>query len=162
MSELYIRVIPMDPQWQPTEEAAARAADYVAALFAGPGDHVESVKPVFYERTTLIDSGEYLEDVVCPRCAASIGVDWFWDLLIARNGGRRIGEPTIDELGVSVPCCGAALTLPELRFDGPVGFARFEVSAMNWTRHAWDLSDEELAAVGNILGHQVTQVPAHY
>ncbi|MFF5218544.1 hypothetical protein [Micromonospora sp. NPDC000442] len=52
--------------------------------------------------------------------------------------------------------------MPELRFEGAVGFAQFEVSAMNWTRHVWDLSDEELAAVGKILGHPVTQIHAHY
>ncbi|MFE9960482.1 hypothetical protein [Micromonospora sp. NPDC005299] len=162
MSDLYIRVIPTDPEWQPTSEAAARAAKYIADLFAGPGDHVEVVEPVFHERITLIDGGEYMEDVFCPRCDAAIGLDWFWDLLIARNGGRRVGEPSIDDLGVTVPCCGAALTLPQLRFEAPVGFARFEVSAMNWTRRVWDLSDEELAAAGDILGHPVTQVHAHY
>ena len=58
--------------------------------------------------------------------------------------------------------CRAALTLPELRFEGPVGFARFEVSAMNWTRHEWHLSDDELATVADILGHPVTQVHTHY
>lgn len=41
MSDLYIRVFPTDPQWQPTVQAAARAAECVAGLFAGPRDHVE-------------------------------------------------------------------------------------------------------------------------
>ncbi len=95
------------------------------------------------------------------RGGAAIGLDWFWDLLIASNGGR-IGEPATGDLRVAVPCCGAAVTLPQLRFEGPVGFARFEVSARNWTRHEWELSDEELAAMGDILGHPVTQVHAHY
>jgi hypothetical protein len=162
MSELYIRVIPTDPEWQPTAEAAADATEYVAGLFAGPGDHIEAVEPVFYERITLIDGGEYMEDVFCPRCDAAIGLNWFWDLLTTRNGGRTVGEPTVHDLGVTVPCCGAALTLPELRFEAPVGFARFEVSARNWSRDAWELSDEELAATGAVLGHPVTQVLAHY
>jgi hypothetical protein len=162
MSELYIRVIPTDPEWQPTAEAAARTVKYVAALFAGPGDHVESVEPVFYEHITLIDGGEYMEDLHCPRCDADIGLDWFWELLRVRNGGRMIGEPTIHDLSVTVPCCGAALMLPELRFEAPVGFARFEVSARNWTRSAWELSEEELTASGAALGHPVTQVSAHY
>ena len=63
---------------EPTVEAAAGAVEYVAGLFAGPGDHVETVEPVFYERITLIDGGEYMEDVFCPRCDAAIGLDWFW------------------------------------------------------------------------------------
>jgi hypothetical protein len=63
---------------------------------------------------------------------------------------------------VVAPCCEAALTLPELRFESPVGFARFEVSAMNWSRSVWELSVEELATAGDILGHPVMQVHAHY
>jgi len=162
MSDVYIRVIPTDPRWQPTAEKATRAAEYIAGLFAGPGDHVEQVEPVFHEHITLIDGGEYMQNLFCPRCDATIGLDWFWALLIARNGGRRVGEPTVDDLGVAVPCCGAELTMAELRFDGPVGFARFEVSVLNWTRHVWDLSNDELAAVSEILGHPVTQIHARY
>jgi hypothetical protein len=162
MSDDYIRVIPTDPEWQPTIEAADGAVEYVAGLFAGPGDHVEAVEPVFYERTTLIDAGQYMEDVFCPRCGAAIGLDWFWDLLRARNGGRMVGEPTIGDLGVITPCCGTALTLPELRFEAPVGFARFEVSAMNWARSVSELSDEELMTAGGILGHAVTQIHTRY
>jgi hypothetical protein len=162
MSELYIRVIPTDPDWQPTAEAAARAVEYVAGLFAGPDDHVELVEPLFYERITLIDGGEYMEDLFCPRCDAAIGLDWFWDLLRARNGGRMIGEPAVPDLSVTVPCCGAALMLSELRFEAPVGFARFEVSARNWARGTWELSETELVAAGAALGHPVTQIHAHY
>jgi hypothetical protein len=162
MGDLYIRVIPTDPEWQPTVEAADDAVGYVAGLFAGPGDHVESVESVFYERITLIDGGEFMENVFCPRCDAAIGLDWFWELLRERNGGRMVGEPTVDDLGAMVPCCSTALTFPELRFEAPVGFARFEVSAMNWTRSMWELSGEELMAAGDVLGHPVTQIHTKY
>nr|MDT0658676.1 hypothetical protein [Micromonospora sp. DSM 115978] len=161
MSDLYLRVILDDPRWQPTAEAAGRAVEYVAGLFAGPRAHVESVEPVFYERIMLIDAGQYMEDVFCPRCDAAIGLDWFWDLLRGESGGLRV-DPTIGDLDVTVPCCGCPLTLPELRFEAPVGFARFEVSARNWTRDAWELSDEELATAGEILGHPVTQIHTRY
>ncbi|GHJ48343.1 hypothetical protein Cs7R123_56850 [Catellatospora sp. TT07R-123] len=161
MSDLYIRVIPTDPQWQPTAEAADRATEYVAGLFSGPGDDVESVKPVFYEHIMLIDGGEYMEDLFCPRCDAAIGLDWFWKLG-GEDSSRWLTGLTIGDLDVTVPCCGSPLMLPELRFEAPIGFARFEVRAMNWTRHAWDLSDEELATAGAILGHAVTQVHTHY
>jgi hypothetical protein len=52
--------------------------------------------------------------------------------------------------------------LPELRFEAPVGFARFEVSARNWSLDAWEFNGEELAAAGAVLQHPVTQVLAHY
>ncbi|BCJ74975.1 hypothetical protein CS0771_45190 [Catellatospora sp. IY07-71] len=161
MSDIYLRVIPTDPLWQPTVEEAERTAAYVAGLFAGPGDDVESVTPVFYEHVTLIDAGQYMEDVSCPRCRAAIGLDWFWDLLRAQQGGQ-LTSPTVGDLNVTVPCCGSPLTMPELHFQAPVGFARFEVSAMNWTRHTWELSDEELATAGGILGHPIKQIDTRY
>ena len=58
-------------------------------------------------------------------------LNWSWDRLSARDG-----EPAGRDLGVTVPRCGAALTLPEPRSGAPVGFARFDVSAMNWARVA--------------------------
>ena len=95
-----------------------------------------------------------MEDAFCPRCGGAIGMDWFWELLHA--------EVAVGDLGVTVPCCGAALSLSALRFEAPIGFARFEVSVRNWSRGAWELSGEELAAAGAVLGHPVTQVHAHY
>ncbi|MFF5078411.1 hypothetical protein ACFY36_15280 [Actinoplanes sp. NPDC000266] len=154
MSELSIRVIPTDPEWQPTTEAATAAAAYVTSLFKGPGDHVESVDPVFHDHITVIDGGEYMEDVFCPRCDEAIGLNWFWSLLP--------GVPTVHDLGVTTPCCSAALALTDLRFEAPIGFARFEVSARNWSRREWELSAAELTAIGSVLGHPVTQVLAHY
>jgi hypothetical protein len=162
MSELHIRVIPTDPEWQPTVEAAARTVDYVAGLFAGPGDHVEKVEAIFYKRPALIDGGEYMEDLFCPQCDATLGLDWFWELLSSRSDGQIIDDPTVHDLSVTVPCCGTGLTLPELRFEAPIGFARFEVNATNWTRSVWELSEEELTAAGTFLGHPVTQIHAHY
>jgi hypothetical protein len=61
--------------------------------------------------------------------------------------------------------CGqdqSAISLDTLRYDWPVGFARFEVSAMNPTRAKYELDAEELANVAALLGHPVAQVLAHY
>jgi hypothetical protein len=162
MSDSYIRVIPTDPAWQPTADAAEAAVEYVAGLFAGPGDDVETVEATFHERITLIDAGEYMEDVFCPRCETSLGLDWFWGVLRARTGGRMVDIPTAEDLSVTVPCCGSALTLPGLRFEAPVGFARFEVCAVNGYRDTGDLSDDELSTAGAALGHAVIQIHTRY
>jgi hypothetical protein len=56
VGDIYIRLIPTDPGWQPTTEAADTAVRYVRELFAGPGDAVERVEHVFYDSVTLIDA----------------------------------------------------------------------------------------------------------
>ncbi|MEN3615256.1 hypothetical protein AAH979_37735 [Plantactinospora sp. ZYX-F-223] len=148
-------MIPTDPGWQPTPEAAAAAVAYVASLFSGLGDAVEDVRPKFYDRVTLIDAGEYTTQITCPRCDGDIGLPWLGELV------REVGQ-SFDHLDVTVPCCCAVVTLDSLRYEEPIGFARFEVSAMNPTRANYELDAEELARVADLLGHPVAQVLAHY
>jgi hypothetical protein len=155
VSDSYIRLIPTDQLWQPEAEAAAAAAGYVAGLFAAPAGRVDEVEVEFYDRVTLIDAGVNTSLVYCSRCGEEIGVDWFFDLL------GEIGV-SFDDLDVKVPCCGAIVSLDSLRYDWPVGFARFEVSVMNPTRDKYELDAAELADVAARLGHPVTQILAHY
>jgi hypothetical protein len=154
MSDTYIRLTPTDLRWQPSAAAAAEAVTYVARLFAGPGDAVERVESKFYDKVTLIDAGENTERITCPRCAGDIDLDW-WYGVISERGIH------FDSLDVDVPCCGARLALNTLQCDWPVGYARFEVSAMNATRAMYQLDARELDDVAKILGHPVTQILAH-
>lgn len=155
MSDDYIRLVPTDPNWQPEPEAAAAVVAYVASLFSGPGDAVEKVKQTFYDRVTLIDAGMYTERITCPRCAGDISMDWLGDLV--RENGM-----SFDHLDVTVPCCGAVVALNNLDYENPIGFARFEVSAMNATRASDELDTNELARVADLLGHPVAQILARY
>ncbi|MEU8218257.1 hypothetical protein AB0C47_21130 [Micromonospora taraxaci] len=156
VSDLYIRLIPTNPDWQPTHEAATGAGAYVASLFSGPDDAVEEVEYKFYDRVTLIDAGENTSQITCSRCGRDVSLDWLGDLV------RGNGSPSFDHLDVTVPCCGAVVPLNGLHYDWPIGFARFEVSAMNPTRAQYELDTEELARVGDLLGHPVAQILAHY
>lgn len=49
-----------------------------------------------------------------------------------------------------------------LRYDWPVGFARFEVCAMNPRRARYELDAGELDELAALLGHPITQILAHY
>jgi hypothetical protein len=156
VSDNYIRVIATDPYWQPSPEAADTAVAYLRDLFAGPNDAVERVESTFYESVTFIDAGEYDVQVLCRQCGRDVDLDWFYDAL-----GPR--PPSIESMTVKVPCCGALVALDSLHYDGsPVGFARFEVSAMNWARIKPDLDDDELSTLAALLGHPVTQIHTKY
>jgi hypothetical protein len=58
-----------------------------------------------------------------------------------------------------VPCCDALVSLNDLTYDWPVGFARFELEAWNPQR-GW-LTDEELLQLSTVLDCQVRQIMAH-
>jgi hypothetical protein len=156
VSDGYIRLIPADVNWQPTPEAAATTAAYVTSLFSGPDDAVEKVEHKFYDLVTLIDAGECTTRITCSGCDGDISLAWLGDLVM-KNGGVSFGH-----LDVTVPCCGAVVKLDGLRYEEPIGFARFEISAMNPTRAKYELDAEELAVVTGLLGHPVAQILAHY
>ena len=53
-----------------------------------------------------------------------------------RLARRLVGADgtSFDRLDARVPCCGAVVSLTDVHFEEPIGFARFAVSAMIATR----------------------------
>jgi hypothetical protein len=155
VSDDYIRLIPADKNWQPAPEAAASAEAYVAGLFSGPDDDVWEVSSEFYDDVTLIDAGGLTTRITCPLCGSDV-TEWGFGLLAEYR-------ESIGTRDATVPCCGVTIPLDTLRYDAPVGFARFEVRAMNPFRAGQqELDAGELFRVAGILGHPVTQIIARY
>src|SRR5687767_11218965 len=82
--------------------------------------------------------------VSCSACGGDMGAEWLSDL-IESNG------VSFDSLDVSAPCCGRVVGVDSLRYDWPVGFARFEICAMNPTRAKYELDTEELHHLAALL-----------
>lgn len=154
MSDDVLSVIPTDPQWQPGEAAAERAAGLAEALAPGvPGGVDVDIDVTWHDTLTPVDCGGNLERIGCPHCGGSIDTEWWADLLESHAAD---GFAT---LAVTVPCCGAATSLDVLDYHWPCGFARFEIAIWNPERTWFD--DEDLAAIGKALGHPVKQIRAH-
>jgi hypothetical protein len=151
VSDDVLSVIPADPRWQPDQAAADRTAAVVAGLV--PRDEDVDIDVTWHETFTVVDCGQNLERIGCPQCGASIDTEWWADLLEAHC------ESGFATLAVEVPCCGAQSSLDALDYEWPCGFARFEIAIWNPER-AW-LTDEELTAVADALGHPVRQIRAH-
>ncbi|SEE31288.1 hypothetical protein SAMN04490357_7634 [Streptomyces misionensis] len=107
----------------------------------------------WHDTLTPVDCGDNLARIGCPHCGASIDTEWYADLL------ETHGEDGFATLAVEVPCCGEDTSLDVLDYDWPCGFARFEIAIWNPERD-W-FRDEELATVGDTLGHPVKQIRAH-
>ena len=71
----------------------------------------------------------------------------------------RAFEAGFATLTVTVPCCGGQVSLNDLRYDWPCGFARFELEAWNPNRDR--LTADELAQLAAALGCEVRQILAH-
>jgi hypothetical protein len=154
MSDFYTSAIPTEAAWQPTGEAAAEAEAYVRRVFPDPDGVGQEVFVRFYDRVTAVDAGENLVQISCPRCDGDIPLDWY-DSLIEETKGE------FETLDVTVPCCGALVSLDTLRFDWPSGFARFEIAVRNPARAEYAFTSEELHMLAAILGHPLRQILAH-
>ncbi|MBQ0897419.1 hypothetical protein KBX37_30875 [Micromonospora sp. U56] len=154
MSDSYVSLIPTDVNWQPTSAAAAEAEAYVWRVFPDPDGVQQDVTVEFYDRITVVDVGENIQQITCPRCDRDIPLDWYGDLIEETEG-------EFDSLTVTVPCCATAVALDTLKFDWPSGFARFEIAVANPARPEYAFTPDEIGAVEAILGHPLRQVVAH-
>jgi len=155
VSDDFIRLIPMDAAWQPPRLSADAATSYVSDLFAGSGRSVDEVTSEYFDTVTLIDAGVNTSKAKCHLCNQSIDLDWVFEVINELDA-------SLANLDVVSPCCGAVVSLNDLDYDWPMGFARFEITVMNGSRPKYELDAEELGQVALLLGHPVRQVLAHY
>lgn len=155
VSDNYLRLIPTAPTWEPDAEAATVATEYVAGLFAGPGDSAGEVTHEFYGKVAVIDSGVNTDSAKCTRCGDPIDLAWVFEVIEQR-------ADDLSHLDAVLPCCGERSSLNDLEYDWPMGFASFEICVLNGARDPYELQRGELERLGSLLGHPVRQVLAHY
>jgi len=149
MSDNWIVLIPEDPHFVPNAAVRGRARDRLAAIASGADEVAATVD----DDVAFFDCGENFETVRCPRCGATIPMEWWQD---------RMDEDYADGFkldGYAVPCCGASLTLHELAYDRPQGFGRFSLSARNPNRGP--LEAEQLRELSDIVGGRLRVIYRH-
>ena len=165
MGEFTFYLAPSDPDCLPDEAGRQAFLDLfktVSPLPNGNGDYYCNV----YAEPQPIDAGESFEAILCPGCDANLRLfdddgytphnDW-WEA--ALSGPR--------DATVTLPCCGVAARLVDLRFDSLGGFARFNVGALEpgFSEHWQDggdnfgyLTEETLKRFEQIAGCPVLQI----
>jgi len=150
MSDIYICLIPRDPEFLPSAAGIAAAEEFMAYL-APDADQIESeIAPHIKFR----DCGASLESVRCPVCDADI-LDWWRDLM---GDGEHWDEPFVLE-PVALPCGHVAPSLNELRYTWDQGFSRFMLEAMNPA--IGPLDEEELKRFEELLGCPLKAIYQH-
>lgn len=152
VSDNWLRLIPTDPTFVPTALAAHRGRDLLAQ-FAPANESGEPAHIVDAGEIVFIDAGTNFERITCPWCESEIDLEWWQDCLtVAASSGFQ-------DLNTRTRCCDVTTSLNDLRYDWPQGFARWWLEVMNPA--AW-LSEQQLQAVGEAVGHPVRAVLAHY
>jgi hypothetical protein len=149
MSDDLLFVIPTDPWFRPT----SKAAKAVAATLRGLAPGSQEINTVGPGRLRFIDAAENFESIRCPKCQLRIEIDWW----TAKMSKALDDEET--NLMIRTPCCKKSVSLNDLEYEWPQGFACWWVEAMNYDRGLLD--DRETALLAKALGHDVRIVYAH-
>ena len=138
-----IQLIPADPTAVPASDAADQAVRLLRRYMPRAEDITVYASPTI----RFFHPGENWTGVDCPACGKS--ADGWWD-------EARTDAITTQVLTIKAPCCGAEMSLNEMDFDSPSGFARFVLEAANPRMDGLELNEiKELEA---LLGLPLRQI----
>jgi len=148
MSDNWLRYVSTDPHFRPVPSSIA-AAEKLLRSFA---PHAESVRSELHESVIFIHPGANWSGVACSAC----GVDaepWWEEAMSSAAETRFVSLNTV------APCCGATVSLNELRYGWPAAFSSFVLEAMN--PNIKGLSQHQVEQLSTTLGSTVREVPVH-
>lgn len=150
MSDHFLRIIPADAEAVPPSARRKAALTVLRALVPD----ADEVTATVHDEIAFIDAGDLQGEVRCPFCKVSLDEPWTEWMDRAAAGGFAARTEVL-------PCCARTAALEDLVYDGPIGFARFELEARNQGIRG-RLADAEVAKVEQALGCSVRQILAHY
>ncbi len=148
MSDTVFKLIPENPGYVPDPESRAKAKQYLATLFPEAEQVVDQVR----DKIDFIDAGTNLETITCPECLSIISKDWWQSAMSQASKGR------FANLTINTPCCGATLSLNDLLYHWPVGFARYSLEVRNPDKEV----DDRVNALEDTLHTMLKKIWAHY
>lgn len=150
MSDHFLAVIPMDPHARLPETADALRA----ALSEMAQTRESRIKD--YGKLQFIDAGENLNRIGCPVCGSDFTIAQ-WHAWMDADWHGEDGFHLHDH---ESPCCGTTMTLNDLIYDWPQGFARWFVGARNEGRGP--LTEDEVAQLEAIAGMKLKAIAQMY
>ena len=148
MSDNWLQFIPVDPTYQPAEEAA-ECARALLAKFTPVADEINAE---FKVTTEFFHPGSNWSGVRCPLCGAD-AQEW-WEAAMDAASKRDFAD-----LKATAHCCGASVSLNDLNYTTPAGFASFVLEAMN--PNVRDLQPDQQAQLQTILGCELRRIWVH-
>lgn len=149
MSDNVIKLIPSSPTYVPGEGAINQALDFIKRTILV----IENISVEISDLPRFIDQGSNWEKVICPICDEVIDEIWWQQAM------DKAYESGFTNLMVKVPCCGTVVSLNELNYEWPAGFAQFSIEIRNPEN---DIAGSEQEQLESMLGTSLRKIWAHY
>jgi hypothetical protein len=150
VSDNVLRLIPTNPQYVPETASAELARKQLAELVPDADEVTQTTSGDLQ----FVDPGANLERISCPMCGQDLPMEWW------REQMDEAFKARFATLAVTAPCCRANVSLNDLNYEWPAGFARFVLEAMN--PGVADLAAAEIATIAEIVGSPLRLIWAHY
>jgi hypothetical protein len=148
MSDNWLQLVPSCPRFRPSPEHAESARQLLAS-FVPQADEVWSETKQGIE---FFHPGNNWSGVECPSCGADAERWWSEAMDLA-------GADGFSNLSCVAGCCGAEVSLNELRYIWPAAFGSFALIAMN--PNVENLSAAQKGELEKQLGCPLRVVWAH-
>jgi hypothetical protein len=147
MSDNWLQLVPIDPTYRPSRQAAERAR-LLLKSFLPKSDEV-TIR--YMDSIEFIHPGSNWSGVKCPACGADAET-WFGDAMDAAS------VFDFSNLSVVAPCCSESVSLNELDYVYPAAFSSFVLEAMNPER---EVNSEQVQQLMVCLGSELKRIWRH-
>lgn len=145
-----LKIIPTNPNYEPSTEQQKEAIKYLATKFSK-----NEISSVLTKNVEFIDSGENFESVYCNLCGQTIEIENWQDAM------DKAYQTSFADLTLITPCCNKKTSLNDLEYDMPMGFSKYVIELI-----APDINDNQkidlTKNLKEILGQEIKLIWAHY
>ncbi len=150
MADRFLVVIPVDPK-APLPETSDAVRGALANIAGTTQARVKD-----YGKLQFIDAGLNAQSITCPTCQQDVAEDQ-WHMWMQEDWHGAEGFHLHKH---QMPCCGATLTVNDLLYDAPQGFARWFIGAR--TEREGLLAPEELSQLEAVAGLPLKAIAQRY
>lgn len=120
MSEHIVKIIPQNPFYK----VSAPALQSVKA-FLETQIHCDFIEVISAETPFFVDCGANLERISCPQCGTELDFGSWGEMM------DKAAEDEFMSLETEMPCCKKTVSLNNLKYEFPCGFACCSVCIHN-------------------------------
>jgi hypothetical protein len=148
MSDHWLRYVPKDPLYLPTQEQS-QLAEKLLASFLPKSEEIRSERT---EQVVFVHPGSNWSGVHCTSCGSDAEA-WWGDAMASAY------ETHFSDLKLLAPCCGNQVSLNELNYVWPSAFGRYTLEAMNPNERGLTL--DQAKSLASALGCETHEIPVH-
>lgn len=149
MGDYYVKLIPLDPNFVPEQEKLRKLEEELLPVLH---TWAAEVKIHIKDTPIFVDQGQNFETVSCPYCKQELDVGW-WG-----NAMDTVFKSNFLDLEIDVPCCRRKVSLNDLEYYFPAGFARFIIELLE----PGFIEEEYVEWLEEQLGFKLKQVKVKY